>query len=80
MFILTSFEVVIQCNRIESRVITGEALPLPLQLDPVIIWLQILSNQAMEQLYQLYPYNYYFNLYDYSVQNKSKASSPGGMQ
>jgi hypothetical protein len=34
----SSFEVLIQCNSIESRVITGEALPLPLQLGPAILW------------------------------------------
>jgi hypothetical protein len=39
-----SFEVLIQCNRIESRVITGEALPSPLQLGPAILWFKILSN------------------------------------
>jgi hypothetical protein len=33
----SSFEVLIQHNRIESRVITGEALPLPLQLGPAIL-------------------------------------------
>jgi hypothetical protein len=38
------FEVLIQCNRIESRVITGEALPLPLQPGPAILRFQILSN------------------------------------
>jgi hypothetical protein len=51
----SSFEVLIQCNRIESRVITGEALPLPLQLGPDIVWFKF---QATEQLYQLCPYNY----------------------
>jgi hypothetical protein len=55
----SSFEVLIQCNRIESRVITGEALPLPSLLGPAILWLKIFSNQATEQLYQLYPYNYF---------------------
>jgi hypothetical protein len=40
----SSFEVLMQCNRIESRVITGEALPLPLQLGPAILWFKILSN------------------------------------
>jgi hypothetical protein len=40
----SSFEVLIQCNRIESRVTTGEALPLPLQLGPAILWFKILSN------------------------------------
>jgi hypothetical protein len=48
-----------QCNRIESRVITGEALPLSLQLGPAILWFKILSNEATEQLYQLCPYNYH---------------------
>jgi hypothetical protein len=52
----SSLEVLVQCNRIESRVITGDALPLPLQLSPAILWFQIISNQATEQLYQLYPY------------------------
>jgi hypothetical protein len=33
----SSFEVLIQCNTIKSRVITGEALPLPLQLGPAIL-------------------------------------------
>jgi hypothetical protein len=55
----SSFEVLIQCNRIESRVITGESLPLPMQLGPAILWFKILSNYATEQLYQLCPYNYY---------------------
>jgi hypothetical protein len=38
----SSFEVLIQCNRIESRVITGEALPLQLQLGPDILWFKFL--------------------------------------
>jgi hypothetical protein len=33
-----------QCNRIESMVITREALPLPLQLGDAILWFKILSN------------------------------------
>jgi hypothetical protein len=72
----SSFEVLIQCNRIESRVITGEwtfiplrpgpfagsskGPPLPLQLRPAFLWLKILSNQPTEQVSQLYPYNYYY--------------------
>jgi hypothetical protein len=40
----SSFEVLIQCNRIESRVITGEAFPLSLQLGSIILWFKILSN------------------------------------
>jgi hypothetical protein len=40
----SSFEVLVQYNRIESRVITGEALPPPLQLGPAILWFQILST------------------------------------
>jgi hypothetical protein len=40
----SSFDVLIRCNRIESRVITGEALPLPLQLGPAILRFKILSN------------------------------------
>jgi hypothetical protein len=57
----SSFEVLIQFNWIESRVITGIALPLPLQLGPAILWFKILSNKATEQLYQLCPYNYYYH-------------------
>ena len=41
----SSFEVLIQCNRIESRVITGEALPLPLQLGPDILWFKFLVTR-----------------------------------
>jgi hypothetical protein len=40
----SSFEVLIQCNWMESRVITGEALPLPLKLGPAILWFQIFNN------------------------------------
>jgi hypothetical protein len=50
--------VLIQCNSIKSRAIIGEALALPLQLGPSILWFKVHSNKAKEQLYQLYPYNY----------------------
>jgi hypothetical protein len=40
----SSFEFLIQCNRIKCRVITGEALPLPLHLGPAILSFKILSN------------------------------------
>jgi hypothetical protein len=39
-----SFEVLIQCNRIKSSVISGEALPLLLQLGPTILWFKVLGN------------------------------------
>jgi hypothetical protein len=38
-------EVLIQSNRIERRVITREALPLPLQLGPDILWFKFLVTR-----------------------------------
>jgi hypothetical protein len=57
-----NFEVLIHCNRIKSRVIIWEALPLPFLLGPAIIWLKILSNLATEQLYQLYRHNFFLSM------------------